>query len=235
MSARTTKVHSAAIKVLRAVKTNTKYFSALFCNSPPPGLSPSKNVPILYFPLILPYMHVFIVFFCHCSHDAARCSQDGIIGENVCTAYFSQGLSLANYCLDGSQRFSPITRIFPVSRVDGGQGSLSAWCCLWQWYYQCPEKWHIVAHIINPGKWRARITLRGTPHVPLLLLTAPKKWIVGIARILKVPIICLTLPRISGQPLTSLCRGLTGKHVNSSCAEASPCDSFSSVLMRSRN
>lgn len=180
-------------------------------------------------------MHVFIVFFCHCSHDAARCSQDGIIGENVCTAYFSQGLSLANYCLDGSQRFSPITRIFPVSRVDGGQGSLSAWCCLWQWYYQCPEKWHIVAHIINPGKWRARITLRGTPHVPLLLLTAPKKWNVGIARILKVPIICLTLPRISGQPLTSLCRGLTGKHVNSSCAKASPCDSFSSVLMRSRN
>lgn len=82
-----------------------------------------KNVPILYFLLFLPYMHVFIVFFCHCNHATARCSQDGIIGENVCAAYFSQGLSLANYCLDGSQRFSPITCIFPVSRVDVGQGS----------------------------------------------------------------------------------------------------------------
>lgn len=64
-----------------------------------------------------------LCFFCHCNHATARCSQDGIIGENVCTAYFSQGLSLANYCLDGSQRFSPITCIFLVSRVGAGQGS----------------------------------------------------------------------------------------------------------------
>lgn len=26
------------------------------------------------------------------------------------------------------------------------QLALSVWCCLWQWYYQCPEKWPIVAH-----------------------------------------------------------------------------------------
>lgn len=96
-------------------------FFSYFYNSLPPSF-PSKNVPILYSPL--PAIHtclycVFLPFFCHAT---ARCSQDGIIGENVCTAYFSQGLSLANYCLDGSQRFSPITCIFPVSRVDASQG-----------------------------------------------------------------------------------------------------------------
>lgn len=106
----------------RVVKTNAKYFSVIFIISYHPAFPP-KNVPILYFPPLPAYMHVFIVFFCHCNHATARCSQDGIIGENVCTAYFSQGLSLANYCLDGSQRFSPITCIFPVSRVDAGQGS----------------------------------------------------------------------------------------------------------------
>lgn len=121
------KVHRAAIKVVFA-NTNphtsySEYFSVIFIISYHPFFPP-KNVPILYFLLLfLPYMHVFIVFFCHCNHATARCSQDGINGENVCAAYFSQGLSLANYCLDGSQRFSPITCIFPVSRVDAGQGS----------------------------------------------------------------------------------------------------------------
>lgn len=65
----------------------------------------------------------FLFLFYHYNHAAARCSQDGIIRENVCAAYFSQGLSLTNYCLDGSQRFSPITCIFLVWCVDGSQGS----------------------------------------------------------------------------------------------------------------
>lgn len=98
----------------------SEYSSVIFLYHP---ALPPKNVSILYFLLFLPYVHVFIVFFCHCNHATARCSQDGIIGENVCAAYFPQGLSLANYCLDGSQRFSPITCIFPVSHVDAGQGS----------------------------------------------------------------------------------------------------------------
>ena len=105
---------------MKEYTTSRHYFYNSLPHSPPP---PPKIVPILYFLLFLPYMHVFIVFFCHCNRATARCSQDGIIGENVCAAYFSQGLSLANYCLDGSQRFSPITCIFPVSRVDAGQGS----------------------------------------------------------------------------------------------------------------
>lgn len=99
------------------------WFSTTQLPSTPPA---PKNVPILYFLPFRPYMHVFIVFFCHCNRATARCSQDGIIRENVCAAYFSQGLSLANYCLDGSQRFSPITCIFHVSRVDAGQGPARA-------------------------------------------------------------------------------------------------------------
>lgn len=102
------------------------------------------------------------------------------------------------------------------------QLALSVWCSLWQWYYWCPEKWHIVAHSSPYYKsWQVKGLnyMEGTPHVPLLSQVLKKKnWIVGIAWILKVPIICLTLPRISGQPLMSPCGGLTGTHVNSSCA-----------------
>lgn len=52
MSARTTKLHSAAIKVLRSVKTNTKYFSAIFffiipyhLAFPPPRMFSSFSSP----------------------------------------------------------------------------------------------------------------------------------------------------------------------------------------------
>lgn len=112
---------TAAVKDDRVVNANAECFSVIF-KTPyhpvfPLGMFPSPVSPFL------PYTHVFIVFFCHCNHATARCSQDGIIGENICTAYFSQGFSLANYCLDGSQRFSPITCIFPISCVDASQGS----------------------------------------------------------------------------------------------------------------
>lgn len=112
--------------------------------------------------------------FCHCNHAAARCSQDGIIGENVCTAYFSQGLSLANYCLDGSQRFSPITCIFSPSHAwtpAKAQLALSAWCCLWQRHYWCPEKWHI-----NNKSWwvKGLDNCEGTQHVPVFAKTTPQ-------------------------------------------------------------
>lgn len=127
--------------------------------------------------LFLPYSHVFIVFFCHCNHATARCSQDGIIGENVCTAYFSQGLSLANYCLDGSQRFSPITCIFPVHAWTPAkaQFALSVWCCLWQWYYRCPEKWPIVAHGSPYYKILASKLHGGDTTCPASFLSTQKK------------------------------------------------------------
>lgn len=107
---------------------------------------PPKTVPIFYFLLL--HWHVFIVFFflffffssCRRDHAAARCSQDGIIRENVCAAYFSQGLSLANYCPDGSQRFSPITCIPPLRLMHGRRPSplfaLSVECHLWEWPYR---------------------------------------------------------------------------------------------------
>lgn len=80
-----------------------------------PTQLPPHTIPILGFLFVAVHTCVYCPPppSCHCIHATARCSQDGIIGENVCAAYFSQGLSLANYCLDGSQRFSPITRIFP--------------------------------------------------------------------------------------------------------------------------
>lgn len=97
------------------------------------------------------------------------------------------------------------------------QLALSVWCCLWQWHHRCPEKWHIVAHFRPYYKRQQAKGLNyteGTTHVPLLSEALKKKWIVGIARILKHPIICLTFPRIIGQPLISLCKGLSGTHVN---------------------
>lgn len=119
----------AAIEVHREFLSPThapypQYFSVIYM-IPYSHLFPHQEWSCPLFPL-LSAVHACVYcvfFFCHCNHATARCSQDGIIGENVCAAYFSQGLSLANYCLDGSQRFSPITCIFLVSRVDAGQGS----------------------------------------------------------------------------------------------------------------
>lgn len=151
------------------------YFSNSLTSIPthpcPPPHQKKKKVLILYsLHLFLPYMHVFIVFFCHCNHATARCSQDGIIGENVCAAYFSQGLSLANYCLDGSQRFSPITCIFPVSHMDAGQGSARTVSVLLSLAAVLPMS-REVAHSSSYYKfWQVKGLnyVKGTPHVPLL-------------------------------------------------------------------
>ena len=149
------------------MKTNTpysEYLTGFFFST---QLSPHKNVPIL---LILPSMHVFIVFFCHCNHATARCSQDGIIGENVCAAYFSQGLSLANYCLDGSQRFSPITCIFPISRVDAGQGLARTVSVVLSLAMVLPLSREVAHSSPYYKSWQVKglIYTEGTPHVPLL-------------------------------------------------------------------
>lgn len=173
---------------------------------------PSHPIPSLSFLRFLPYMHVIIVFSWHCNHTAARCSQDGIIRENVCAAYFSQGLSLANYSLDGSQRFSPITCIFPFSRVDAGQGSARTVSVVLSLAVALPMS-RAVAHSSSYYKyWQVNGLnyMEGTPHVPLLS-QALRKRIVCIAQILKVSIICLALPRISGQPFTSPPRAHTCK------------------------
>lgn len=120
-------------------------------------------------------------FSCLSDHAAARCSQDGIIRENVCAAYFSQGLSLANYCLDGSQRFSPITCIFfsppaPTSSLawtpsKASVRSVTVQCFLWHWLYQCPEKWHVETRS-SCFKFRRAEGLdmrrEETSHVPLV-------------------------------------------------------------------
>lgn len=137
---------------LKVVSSNPQnifgIFFTYFYNSLTPSFPP-KNVPIPYFLLFLPYMHVFIVFLCHCNHAAARCSQDGIIGENVCDAYFSQGLSLANYRLMEARDSHQLHAFFlsHAWTLAKAQLALSAWCCLWQQCYWCPEKWYIVAHV----------------------------------------------------------------------------------------
>lgn len=166
-------VHFVAIKELRrlAHPQYSEYFSIIFIIFHHPSLPPEECSHPLFPPLPALHACVYCVFFfCHCNHATARCSQDGIIGENVCAAYFSQGLSLANYCLDGSQRFSPITCIFPVSRVDAGQGSARTVSMVLSLAMVLPLS-REVAHSSPYYKfWQVKSLnyIEGTPHVPLL-------------------------------------------------------------------
>lgn len=173
-------------------KSSTKYFSLIFiiphhlASSPPARPRLLRTFPSSHptSPSLLPVICVCIVFsfflfffslffFCRFNHATARCSQDGIIGENVCAAYFSQGLSLANYCLDGSQRFSPITCIFSPSHAwtpAKARLALSAPLVVsGKRRHPCPERsgtwWHMVARLQSSAWITWMGWWGGTPHV----------------------------------------------------------------------
>lgn len=177
-----------------------------------------------FIPPFLPYTHVFIVFFCCFSAtplpDAHKM---GLSGKTFAPHISHKGSLWPITVLMEARDSHQLHAFFPSHAWTPAKAqlALSRWCCLWQWYYRCPEKWPIVARSSPYYKALASkgLELHGGGHyISHFFPKCSKNGNCWHCLDFKRSNYMLTCPRIGGQPLVSLFKGPTVRHASSSCA-----------------
>lgn len=161
------------IELWKPTDTIFKIFFSYFYNSLPPSFPPPRMFPSFISSSSCLTCMCLLCFSAIVTTPLPDAHKMGLSGKTFAPHISHKGSLWPITVLMEARDSHQLHAFFPSHAWTPAKAqlALSVWCCLWQWYYRCPEKWHIVAHSSPYYKsWQVMGLnyMEGTPHVPLL-------------------------------------------------------------------